>query len=610
MLIRDLLLTTIFLTASQLALGWGNQAHFIIGDLVGTILTEDEARYLQTILDTPKQGKEYISEHLSSIAALPDNMSLKKYLDFQYYHYAHATPKFETPWRYDKMCGHSANPDHCVVRGVAIFTAILADPTKSRKEREFALEMVVHLMGDIHQPLHLGLWGDLGGYLINNVWPSYDPFRSRDPKKNHTHYNLHTLWDKGLFRHYEEEGRKSGTIPRKQPVGYLFSGDSDSSSPKQQEGWQILADELRSKLTNQAFIDSLAIPGQDQLDVSVESEVQTFAANIATRMIKIVRDEVYRDENSQTIAKDKLVSLAYIEKSIALMMVLLRRSAVRLGLLLKRVIAVSLEKEAEIAATKAAMHLIIPVTDVSGETTTESTSCLDMSPLESMCPPVADTGKAEDLTTEDLAKMLPQNKEPLTPTLKKTLKEKKSEVATTTTTTTGVSKTTNDDFDNVFIKMLITPYEKSLKNKIVIVDDTKPSAPVDGADIATAMVSKSKKSSSTVDDDSTVPTVVKKKTSKTPAVAAAVPVSSSTTPVVGIGEKVTTSVVEGKKSKDSVATKKKTPSALTDDEASTAESKSESPKKEFVEPVTKTRTTKKVSESSKSTKTAKSKSTE
>lgn len=62
---------------------------------------------------------------------------------------------------------------------------VLGDKSKSKDERSLALKMVVHFLGDIHQPLHTGHASDLGG----NKW-NVKYFR------NNT--NLHTVWDSKL----------------------------------------------------------------------------------------------------------------------------------------------------------------------------------------------------------------------------------------------------------------------------------------------------------------------------------------------------------------------------------------------------------------------------
>ena len=80
------------------------------------------------------------------------------------------------------------NPDGDIVVAMRKFEAILRDPSASRTDRIDALKFLVHFVGDVHQPLHVGKPGDRGGNSIKVEWfgrPS----------------NLHYVWDGGLIEH-------------------------------------------------------------------------------------------------------------------------------------------------------------------------------------------------------------------------------------------------------------------------------------------------------------------------------------------------------------------------------------------------------------------------
>jgi hypothetical protein len=74
----------------------------------------------------------------------------------------------------------------CIVAALKRQARILADRAAPESARAEALKWVVHLVADIHQPLHAGYPEDRGGNLFQ------------------VHYlgrgsNLHALWDSGLF---------------------------------------------------------------------------------------------------------------------------------------------------------------------------------------------------------------------------------------------------------------------------------------------------------------------------------------------------------------------------------------------------------------------------
>ncbi len=72
------------------------------------------------------------------------------------------------------------------------FTAVLRDPAASPEDKARALRFVVHIVGDLHQPLHVGKPGDRGGNDVKVRW--FD-----DPVVQ----NLHWVWDEGMIRRQE-----------------------------------------------------------------------------------------------------------------------------------------------------------------------------------------------------------------------------------------------------------------------------------------------------------------------------------------------------------------------------------------------------------------------
>ena len=78
-----------------------------------------------------------------------------------------------------------ANPAGDAVTAIKGQLEVLADPNASKQQKALALKIVVHVMGDMHQPLHMGHATDLGGNRIKVK------FFDRDT-------NLHSAWDSSL----------------------------------------------------------------------------------------------------------------------------------------------------------------------------------------------------------------------------------------------------------------------------------------------------------------------------------------------------------------------------------------------------------------------------
>jgi nuclease S1 len=85
-------------------------------------------------------------------------------------------------------------PQGCVVSKIAEFRTILADQNAPRSRRRMALRFFVHLVQDLHQPMHVADRNDRGGNNLQLRYGRYD------------NTNLHQVWDSGLLsKRYRRE---------------------------------------------------------------------------------------------------------------------------------------------------------------------------------------------------------------------------------------------------------------------------------------------------------------------------------------------------------------------------------------------------------------------
>lgn len=96
------------------------------------------------------------------------------------WHYVNI-PVIDSVFRPERHCAKG-----CVLTAYQRQLAILEDRDRSDAERGEALRWVVHLLEDLHQPLHVGDRGDRGG---NDVQLTFEGRRT----------NLHSLWDSGMI---------------------------------------------------------------------------------------------------------------------------------------------------------------------------------------------------------------------------------------------------------------------------------------------------------------------------------------------------------------------------------------------------------------------------
>ena len=94
-------------------------------------------------------------------------------------------------WHYKNIDADTAydqaplNEKGDVVTAICTQAEILADSTSSFRDKNLALKILVHCMGDLHQPMHLGHLSDLGGNKTKIKYFSRDT-------------NLHSIWDSSL----------------------------------------------------------------------------------------------------------------------------------------------------------------------------------------------------------------------------------------------------------------------------------------------------------------------------------------------------------------------------------------------------------------------------
>ena len=98
---------------------------------------------------------------------------------------------YASPWHYQNVdiCQPfdlkvACKDGQCVSAQVERNARLLADRKVPERERLMALAFLVHLVGDLHQPMHAGDRGDRGG---NDVRANYGLIGGRT--------NLHSIWD-------------------------------------------------------------------------------------------------------------------------------------------------------------------------------------------------------------------------------------------------------------------------------------------------------------------------------------------------------------------------------------------------------------------------------
>ena len=148
---------------------WGPQGHRVIGFIADGHLKPEVKELI---------AEKFNINSLADVATWADR-TRKKRKEESSWHYTNIE---EGQWTYDAQrdCPDRA----CVTEKIHEFSSILrSTPLRERKD---ALKFLVHFVGDVHQPLHLGNLKDRGGGTLRFLY-----------KGEAT--SLHYLWDGGLI---------------------------------------------------------------------------------------------------------------------------------------------------------------------------------------------------------------------------------------------------------------------------------------------------------------------------------------------------------------------------------------------------------------------------
>jgi len=154
---------------------WGANGHRIVAEIAEMNLSKKAKKELKNLI-----GNDGLAEWAN-------------WMDFIK---SDPTWKFAEPWHYVDLPGHMEKDAFITglkkLEGKTLYTQIpemiqiLKNKSNTQEERAKALRFLLHLMGDLHQPLHVGRDEDQGGNKITVFW-----FKEKT--------NLHRIWDETLI---------------------------------------------------------------------------------------------------------------------------------------------------------------------------------------------------------------------------------------------------------------------------------------------------------------------------------------------------------------------------------------------------------------------------
>lgn len=156
---------------STTVFAWGPTGHRTVGEIAEKNLNPQVRLQLKKILD---------GQSLARVSTWPDEIKSDPA------NFGHTFKWHYTEWS-DQMRAHSEKETSgLLISSINEHMKTLKDKKATKEKRAFALKFLVHLIGDLHMPLHVGNGQDRGGNTCMVT------FHDRP-------MNLHSLWDEGLI---------------------------------------------------------------------------------------------------------------------------------------------------------------------------------------------------------------------------------------------------------------------------------------------------------------------------------------------------------------------------------------------------------------------------
>ncbi|WP_046245282.1 S1/P1 nuclease [Hymenobacter terrenus] len=185
-------------------LAWGVVGHRAVARIAENHLTSSAKREVARLLG---------SETMPLVSTWPDEIrSDPQYSNTGPWHYLNVATGLDFPAFVAQLNAAPATSPANAYTALQQVRKDLKDLQKTAAEKLFALKFLIHLVGDVHQPLHLGHADDRGGNSITVSWRGHDT-------------NLHSIWDGDLVEY-------PGFTYSEMAIAY------DHATPAQIKQWQ------------------------------------------------------------------------------------------------------------------------------------------------------------------------------------------------------------------------------------------------------------------------------------------------------------------------------------------------------------------------------------
>lgn len=257
------LLSLMIFLCAQCAFAWGRGGHKIVGKLAELELAAlapaafEQVKALLAADPNPPKLKpdDLVGDRgpLLDVAGWADDVRANDLEGDGTFNWHFISLKFEdkvTDFQLNRVCAKTTSfafengvklpaprteerADDCIVVQIGVMYRVLVDPKSSVHDRARALKFLVHLVGDMHQPLHAGEWNnDMGGnlrpvFFFDDKDPFYGPL------------NLHSLWDDNILaKTLRDGGYVPANAPKKVKLAKFAEDRRATVTEEQRASWR------------------------------------------------------------------------------------------------------------------------------------------------------------------------------------------------------------------------------------------------------------------------------------------------------------------------------------------------------------------------------------
>ena len=154
---------------------WGPTGHRATGEIAEKHLTKRAKKKIEKLLK---------GQSLAFVSTFADQIKSDKKYD-KYYTWHYVNMPFDKTYEASEK-----NSRGDIITGINKCITVLKDKNSTNEDKAFFLKLLVHFLGDLHQPMHIGRAEDKGGNDIQVRWFNRGT-------------NLHRVWDEDMIEEWK-----------------------------------------------------------------------------------------------------------------------------------------------------------------------------------------------------------------------------------------------------------------------------------------------------------------------------------------------------------------------------------------------------------------------